>query len=560
VAVWASFGRGASCFFHSASLRKKRTGLSAPLCKVRASPGPPWPVLSRILAASPSDKRAYQTQPLPPPALGLHPAGARRGRLYITVRYANLPAPPRHTPAGPSGAGPASVRFATHVSGSSRVRRGPPIRPRARRGGSLYMIFSLCDNVLIMTGITPSAINIHVALSGGGFRAAFFHLGVVRRLFQLGLFTRIKTISSVSGGSFLNGLVGLHFDSITSLDSFDELITKKLTAFSRRDIRSKILRNFILRGLLGWIPPISRWVNESDTQRYASEFNNHLFDRKTLADLSDKCRFIINSTNLHTGCRFRFEKKDFGDYRTGYSYDVTFFPIGDAIAASGAFPGFFSPFQFSTSNFGFTLRNPDKVDTGKNACVPSYIQLSDGGVYDNLGVEPFEREYAKSPNSFVIVSDAAQSFDDRIQEFSWLTSIYRCYLVTYNRNLNRVRQFVGQKLIKNEWNGVYFNLGRSCRYYRECKPIRGDPPATISTDLGWGDAEATLLGKMRTDLNTFHDIEIAYLIYHGSSLVDVSLQKWHPEFYQQLISTRIEKPIFSHDDVKSILENSSGPL
>ena len=132
----ASFGRGAACFFHSASLRKKSTGQFATLSKHRASPGHPWPVLSRCLRLRRLISVAYQTHPLTHPALGLHPAGARRGRLYITVRYANLPAAPRHTPAGPSGAGPPSVRFAIHVSGSSGVRRGPPIRPRARRGGS----------------------------------------------------------------------------------------------------------------------------------------------------------------------------------------------------------------------------------------------------------------------------------------------------------------------------------------------------------------------------------------------------------------------------------------
>lgn len=409
-----------------------------------------------------------------------------------------------------------------------------------------------------MTTKKPSEIEIHLALSGGGFRAAFFHLGVLRRLFQLGLFNRIKTISSVSGGSFLNGLIGLHYDSIDSLKNFDELLTKKLTIFSKKNIQDLILRNFFIRKTIGQFPIFSRWANENDTEKYASEFNNNLFNRKTLADLSTNCRFIINATNLQTGSRFRFEKKDFGDYRVGYSYDVTFFPLGDAVAASGAFPGFFSPFQFKTKNYVFVLRDQNKTDREKNACVPHSIQLSDGGVYDNLGVEPFERECSKSPNSFVIVSDAAQSFDDRIQEFSWLSSIYRCYLVTYNRNLNRIRQFVGQSLINGKWQGVYFNLGRSCRYYRECPPVRADFP--ISTDLGWGDAEVNLLGKMRTSLNSFHDVEISYLIYHGSSLVDVSLQKWHPEFYQQLCISKIEKPVYDFDQVKTVLENSGGIL
>ena len=42
-----------------------------------------------------------------------------------------------------------------------------------------------------------------LCLSGGGYRAALFHLGAVRRLNELGVLSKIETISSVSGGSIL---------------------------------------------------------------------------------------------------------------------------------------------------------------------------------------------------------------------------------------------------------------------------------------------------------------------------------------------------------------------
>src|SRR5436309_12942405 len=42
-----------------------------------------------------------------------------------------------------------------------------------------------------------------LCLSGGGYRAALFHLGAVRRLNELGVLSKISTISSVSGGSIL---------------------------------------------------------------------------------------------------------------------------------------------------------------------------------------------------------------------------------------------------------------------------------------------------------------------------------------------------------------------
>src|SRR6266852_8666340 len=49
--------------------------------------------------------------------------------------------------------------------------------------------------------------SIGLALSGGGFRATLFHLGAIRRLHELGILPKLTTISSVSGGSILNGFL-----------------------------------------------------------------------------------------------------------------------------------------------------------------------------------------------------------------------------------------------------------------------------------------------------------------------------------------------------------------
>jgi hypothetical protein len=46
-----------------------------------------------------------------------------------------------------------------------------------------------------------------LALSGGGFRASFFHLGVLARLAEFGALNRVEVISCVSGGS----IIGAHY-------------------------------------------------------------------------------------------------------------------------------------------------------------------------------------------------------------------------------------------------------------------------------------------------------------------------------------------------------------
>ena len=60
-------------------------------------------------------------------------------------------------------------------------------------------------NYLPLTKRIPNSIGL--SLSGGGFRATLFHLGAIRRLNEFGILPNITTISSVSGGSILNGFL-----------------------------------------------------------------------------------------------------------------------------------------------------------------------------------------------------------------------------------------------------------------------------------------------------------------------------------------------------------------
>jgi predicted acylesterase/phospholipase RssA len=49
----------------------------------------------------------------------------------------------------------------------------------------------------------PAEARIGLALSGGGFRASLFHLGVIRRLEELGIMEKVSLVSAVSGGSII---------------------------------------------------------------------------------------------------------------------------------------------------------------------------------------------------------------------------------------------------------------------------------------------------------------------------------------------------------------------
>ena len=54
-----------------------------------------------------------------------------------------------------------------------------------------------------MIEIDGAPYRIGLALSGGGFRAAIFHMGVMRRLHELGILEKIDVITTVSGGAIV---------------------------------------------------------------------------------------------------------------------------------------------------------------------------------------------------------------------------------------------------------------------------------------------------------------------------------------------------------------------
>src|SRR3954464_15860941 len=89
-----------------------------------------------------------------------------------------------------------------------------------------------------------------LCLSGGGYRATLFHLGAVRRLNELGVLSKLKTITSVSGGSILNGMLAAHltpWPTSGGAPAFDD-VAERVCKLTRRNIR--------------WIPSF-HWVERA---------------------------------------------------------------------------------------------------------------------------------------------------------------------------------------------------------------------------------------------------------------------------------------------------------
>lgn len=226
-----------------------------------------------------------------------------------------------------------------------------------------------------------------VALSGGGYRAMLFHLGFLWRMRDAGLLSGIDRFSSVSGGSITAGMLAVAWADIDWNDdgaSFRRHVADPLMELSRHSID-------VVGALLGRIPGLNgAWTRRA--------YDRHLYKGRKLRDLVAAPRFVFNTTSLHSGKLVRINRDYFADYTTGM-WDIGDMAVATAVAASSAFPPVLSPVVIDLAKHarkpaGGTVHEP-----------PAKLFLSDGGVYDNLGIEAVWKR-----NRTVYVSDAGAAF------------------------------------------------------------------------------------------------------------------------------------------------------
>jgi len=213
---------------------------------------------------------------------------------------------------------------------------------------------------------------IALCLSGGGYRAMLFHVGVLWYLNDAGYLQKLGRISSVSGGSITAGVLAVHWAELSAPDrrvAFEQHVVAPL----RRMAGTTIDAEAILKGIFG---------TGSVGGHVVDKYRDILFGDRTLQDFPDQPRFVINATNVQTGSLFRFSKAYIGDWQVGRYLNPTT-SVAAAVAASSAFPPVLSParIEFGPNDFSVDLGS-----CGKPPFTTSVV-LTDGGVYDNLGIE-----------------------------------------------------------------------------------------------------------------------------------------------------------------------------
>lgn len=298
-----------------------------------------------------------------------------------------------------------------------------------------------------------------LCLSGGGYRAMLFHLGVLWRLNEAGWLRRLDVISSVSGGSITAGAVGLAWSQL----SFNEQgVAPEFGALIAAPLRALAARRIDLRATLaGMLVP-----GVSAGGRVAAAYRHHLFGRATLQDLPERPRFVLNATNVASGALARFSKRYLADWRVG-RIERPEIELAVAVACSSAFPPWLGPYRLSLEGLAWV------TERGNDLTAPEYRSrwlLSDGGVYDNLGVEA-----AWKVCGTLIVSDAGGQIEPQARPArDWGRHLMRTVSVVDNQvRALRVRQMIAG-FQSGERRGIYIGIRSDIARH----PTPGRLPAT----------------------------------------------------------------------------------
>ncbi len=287
---------------------------------------------------------------------------------------------------------------------------------------------------------------IALCLSGGGYRAMLFHAGTLWRLNEMALLPKLKRISSVSGGSITAGVLAMKWNDLNFQNdvaqNFEKEIIKPIKSLASRTIDvSSVLTGSLWFGTVG--------------DKVADSYEKYLYGDKTLQDMPDEPRFVINATNVQSGVLWRFMKPYMRDWRVGEVKNPKV-KLATAVAASSAFPPVLSPVELNLDPDDFT---PNSGTDLQDDSYRTQVVLTDGGVYDNLGLETAWKRYKT-----ILVSDAGGGFSAEADpEGDWVRhSVRVLFLID-----NQVRSLRHRQLIESYKagirNGAFWDIGHNLK-------------------------------------------------------------------------------------------------
>jgi len=336
-----------------------------------------------------------------------------------------------------------------------------------------------------------------LCLSGGGYRAMLFHVGVLWRLYETQLLRDVKRISSVSGGSITAGVLALQwsrlsFDPLRLRSDFEPQVVAPIRTLAGETIDADaILWGTALPGTI--------------SERIAGYYDRILFQGATLQDLPDAPRFVINATNVQSGALWRFMKPYIRDYRVGEIRSPKIL-LAEAVAASSAFPPLLSPFEMRFDAGAFT---PDSGRDLQYKPFTSRVVLTDGGVYDNLGLETAWKRYET-----VLVSDGGGKLQpEEDPKRDWARHSYRVLNLVDNQVRSLRKRQVIDSFQSGARKGAYWGIRSHIADYGLADPLDCPHDRTMA------------LAETPTRLKRLDDQLQERLINWGYAVCDAALRR-----------------------------------
>jgi NTE family protein len=323
-----------------------------------------------------------------------------------------------------------------------------------------------------------------------------FHAGAFWRLNELAMLPKLARISSVSGGSITAGVLGHRWSQLGFVNDIatrfrEELIDPIRGMASHTIDVGDILKGIFLSGTIG--------------DRVVASYNDLLFHGATLQDLPDSPRFVINATNVQSGALCRFSKPYIWDWRVGKVPNPTV-ELAVAVGASSAFPPVLSPARLKLKDSDF------EPGTGVDLQKPPYTEgvfLTDGGVYDNLGLETAWKVY-----DTILVSDGGGKMaPDPEPHTDWVRHALRINDLIDNqvRSL-RKRQVIGS-FTSGERKGTYWGVRGDILDYRLADAL----PCPVEQTLA--------LAEYPTRLAKVPDATQEQLVNWGYAICDAAMRR-----------------------------------
>lgn len=412
-----------------------------------------------------------------------------------------------------------------------------------------------------------------LCLSGGGFRASLFHIGVLAALAEREMLHRVEVLSTVSGGSIIGAYYYLKVKQLLegkrpgcpqpTAESY-----RKIVHEIEVDFLEAVQRNIRLRLLTNPFRNIQLARKDySRSDRLAELLNEHFYD-PVAGKAGIKLRdifirpdgtdvkvwdynavheykipvLVLNATCLNTGHPWHFtgayvgeppQRREFmkavdtnvrlprlnlqdDHYKDEpnrplsdkQKHKLAQLTLADAVASSAAVPGVFPPLSIH-----------DLYESGSGDEI--VIELSDGGVYDNQGVDAL---FLNGCSHFVISDASGQLEDERILGTKFFQVVQRSSDVMMNKirgeTLYRVhaghevqsKLGASDPLVKE--NGVAAHALMHLRQVFANTPEQPNFPPPVNRPGGL----VYRLSGIRTDLDSFSDAEAKALMYDGYCL------------------------------------------